>query len=65
METLIDTLKLIERSPDIGEGRRTCSGVLWPLITQLPSQLIELQPSEEGGGKVRMTSQGLEVLTYS
>lgn len=57
-------LQLIRRSPDRGDGWRSVSSALWPLVTNAPSDLVELRPSEGGGGSVRLTSDGEAVVRH-
>ncbi len=59
-----NTLALIQRSPDRGDGWRSVSGACWPLLDGIPSDLVETEPSNDGG-RVRMTDSGMAVLLYS
>jgi hypothetical protein len=58
------TIKLILRSPDRGEGWRSVSSVLWPMIREgLPADLAELRP-EGDAGFIRLTARGQAVADY-
>lgn len=59
-------LRLIERSPDAGEGWRSVSPVLWPHIhlANLPSELVETEDRHDGGGRIRLTEKGDAVMRY-
>ena len=57
-------LKLILRSPTIGLGWRKCSAICWPLLDQIPAELIERQGSYEDGGVVKLTRVGEIVAGY-
>ena len=63
-EQIKSTLGLIMRSPDRGDGWRSVSGACWPLLEDMPGELIELEPSEVGG-RARMTEAGRTVLLYA
>lgn len=58
-----DTLHLIERSPDRGDGWRVCSSVTWPLITEFPHQ--ELIERNDETLAVRLTEVGRAVVKYA
>lgn len=49
------------KAPD---GWAKVSAVVWPLMESMPSDLIELRPSDDGGF-ARVTDQGVAVLMYS
>lgn len=52
----LDTIKLIQRSPDRGDGWRSCSRVLFDgLISIMPDELVE---KDEEGLRVRLTKDG-------
>lgn len=55
-------LYLIQRDID-AEGWTKVSSVVWPLVANLPPELIELRPSDDGG-HVRLTSEGGIVLKW-
>ena len=63
-EQIKSTLDLISRSPDRGDGWRSVSGACWPLLENMPGELIELEPGEVGG-RARMTDAGRTVLAYT
>lgn len=55
-------LRLIRRSTPI-DGWYKVSGVVWPLLADTPSDLVEKRPSEDGG-MVRLTPRGEAVADY-
>ncbi len=55
-------LGLIQRSADIGDGWRQVSDVLWPHVQDAPGELVELDDIQK---RIRLTSEGSAVLTYS
>jgi hypothetical protein len=57
-------LALIMRSPDRGEGWRTVSAAVWPLVQDFPADLVELEPNENGGGRIRLNSDGHAVARH-
>lgn len=58
-------LQLICRSPDIGDGWRTVSRVIMPLVEKYADQtLIEWTKNDDGTGRVRLTEKGGIVLPY-
>src|SRR3546814_6043974 len=59
-DRLMNTLRLIQRSPDRGGGWRTCSATCWPLVEGLPSEPVELAPAAGGGGQMRLTEKRSE-----
>ncbi|OAN76672.1 hypothetical protein A8B82_14835 [Sulfitobacter sp. EhC04] len=62
-ENEIILLKLIERSPDIGDGWRQVSGSLWPLIAkQSHPDLTELDAANK---RIRFTPEGQTVMRYA
>lgn len=53
-------LHLILRSPDLGDGWRRVSDMVWPLVEKFPHQeLIETRQSE-----VRLSEKGVTVAGY-
>lgn len=56
-------LRLIEKGA-AGDGWAPVSTVVWPLIAALPTDLVELLPSDNGG-HARLTHDGEVVLLYS
>ena len=59
-----DFIRLILRSPDIGEGWRKVSDPLWKLVEAFAHQeLLEKQDSAEGK-KVRLSPDGIVVARY-
>jgi hypothetical protein len=55
-------LRLIERSPDIGEGWRQCSTPLWPhVVDQSPPDLVELDHEQK---RVRFTPEGIIIMRW-
>jgi hypothetical protein len=63
-QTIKAALALINRSPDVGGGWRHVSGACRPLLTDVPSSLVEFK-TEDDGSMVRMTEEGQAVLMYS
>lgn len=54
-------LKLLLRSPDIGDGWRKVSSVVWPLVLEFPHpELIRLR----NGCEVRLSKSGLVLVDY-
>jgi len=54
-------LKLLLRSPDIGEGWRNVSQTVWPLVDAFQHKdLIETKD----GNKVRLSERGLVLVDY-
>ena len=62
---LLDFMKLIMRSPDVGDGWRTITKNLWACI-ELHSrpELVESVQDETGGGRLRLTERGRIVFEY-
>ena len=46
------------------DGWAKVSKIVWPMVAQLPADLVELRPSDDGG-HVRLTEHGHVVLKYS
>ena len=61
----IQTMKLINRSPDKGEGWRTVSSVCWPLLKDVPDELIEKERFEDGSGRVRFSHEGQTIMNFA
>ena len=60
-----NVLKLIRRSKSDDDGWYAVSKVVWPLVySTLPDDLIEVEPLEEGGGRLRFTLRGQAVADY-
>lgn len=55
-------LKLVERSPDRGEGWRQCTEATWPLVEKFSR--TELVERDEEKRKIRLTARGRDVLEY-
>ena len=47
------------------DGWAKVSAAVAGLVEQIPGDLIEFQPLENGGGKARLTDQGKTVLNYT
>lgn len=61
----IGFLRLLMRSPDIGDGWRKVSSVVWPLVDGFKRpELIESEGSRENGGRVRLSERGAVVVYY-
>lgn len=56
------TLALANRSPKDTEGWSSVSENCWPLIKDMPAELLE---KDEQVRRVRITEKGHAVLTYS
>lgn len=60
-----DLLRLVERSPDAGDGWRTVSPLLWSAVHKNSRpELLELEPHSGGGGRVRFTPRAKIALDY-
>jgi len=59
-------IRLIMRSPDIGDEFRTVSTILTPLVTRIVAELPELYElrTTDEGCSIRLTTQGLTVAKY-
>lgn len=55
-------LRLIDRDKD-SEGWTKISKVVWPFIVKLPSDLVIVRPSEDGG-HAQLTKQCSDMLHY-
>ena len=55
-------LKLLLRSPDVGDGWRNVSEVVWPLVTGFDKEKLIETDSENK--RVRLTPEGLIVVEY-
>lgn len=56
-------LRLIERSPDIGEGWRQVSQLLWPTVSaNCHPQLMELNTENR---RIRITAEGETIMRYA
>lgn len=63
-DKLRQLLQLVKRSPADVEGWRKVSVPVWPLVANLPSDLVTLEPSPDGGGRMRPTDRGQAVIDY-
>ena len=57
-------LRLVKRSPDVGDGWKKCGEMLWPFAQKVPEELMEREP-DEVGGRVRVTPMGDAVCKYA
>ena len=58
-------LQLMLRSPDVGEGWRNVSSVLWQLVDKFDRpELVEKERHEDGSGRVRLTERGKVLVDY-
>ena len=58
-------LRLLLRSPDRGEGWRTVSKPLWRLVESFGAkELLEIESSDAGGGRARLSERGLIIVDY-
>lgn len=67
----VDLIDLILRSPDLGDGSRNVSKLLWPLVSRdhrLPEEIAEYSTYQLAGGgevhRVRLTDFGQRLLGY-
>ncbi len=58
-----DMLRLVQRSPDIGDGWRQVSEMLWPLVTS--SGHTELLEKDAENLRVRFTQEGKTVVRFA
>lgn len=56
-------LRLVQKGRD-AQGWAKVSKMLWPIVQGLPSELVELRPSEDGG-HMKLTEAGETVLAWS
>lgn len=56
-------LRLAQRDKD-ADGWTKVSGVVWPLLQDIPPELAELRPAEVGG-HIRLTEEGDIVLNWT
>ena len=59
----IHLLRLTAKDAD-AEGWSKVSGLLWPICSKLPDDLIEKRPSDDGG-HIRLTSYGKAIVRYA
>lgn len=60
-----DAIRLILRSPDRGDGWRTCSALVWSgLMLSLHESRPALIELDEVNHRVRLSSEGLTVAKY-
>ena len=58
-------LRLIRRSPSVG-GWAQSSKHIWPLISELPDELVERKDSNDAeAGMVRLTERGNAILDWT
>ena len=57
-------LELVKRSPQDADGWRKVSKPIWPLVANMPTDLVALEPSADGGGRLRLTDRGQAVSDY-
>lgn len=58
-----DLLRLIQRSPDIGEGWRQVSQLLWPTVSgNCHPHLTELDAENR---RIRITAEGETIVRYA
>lgn len=61
----ISFLRLLRRSKEVGDGWRNVSMGFWSLVEEFGQpELIEVKPSGDGGGRVRLTERGSIVVDY-
>jgi hypothetical protein len=59
----LNLMRLTRRDGD-GDGWARVSSVVWPAVGDLPDELVEKRPSDDGG-HIRLTEAGRVVLRYS
>ena len=59
-----DIILLYQRSKKDNDGWAIVSIPIWPLMSSVPSELIELQGNETTGGRARLTEHGKIVADY-
>jgi hypothetical protein len=64
-ERHITILRLAARSPRDADGWSVVSARVWPLLENVPIDLLESVRNEDGGGKARITDRGHLLLSYS
>jgi len=61
----INFIRLVQRSPDRGDGWRSVSALLWRMVEGFARQeLIERERNEDGTGRVRLNERGNIVAEY-
>ena len=55
-------LKLIAKGQNNPEGWAPVSRPVYPLVLEMPAELVELNPAEEGRGRARLTQAGRNIL---
>ena len=64
-DRLRNILALIKRSERDPEGWYEVSDAVWPTVAPyLPTDLVTLEPSSDGGGKLKLTERGQAVCDY-
>lgn len=61
-ERIKGLLALINRSPDQGDGWRNVSDTCWPLVRDMPLELVEIDADNQ---RIRMNDKGYAVLTFA
>ena len=61
----IGFLRLVQRSPNDGDGWRSVGKMLWPIVIGFKRpELIETEALPDGMGRVRFSERGEIVLSY-
>lgn len=55
-------LRLIARDQQNPNGWAPVSKTLFPLVQKMPTELVELHPTEEGRGRARLTERGQSLI---
>jgi len=55
-------LQLIAKGQQTPDGWCPVSGVLYPLVKKMPAELVELHPTETGGGRAQLTHAGQNLI---
>jgi hypothetical protein len=58
-------LQLLLRSPDVGEGWRNVSEVVWPFIENFNEKSLIETEKHDKGGRVRLTHDGRVVCKFA
>lgn len=57
-------LRLVAAGKDDENGWAKVSAPVFPLVNQMPKELVEIEQVEAGGGRARLTQEGTVVLKW-
>ncbi len=57
-------IQLIEKEGNQHGGWAKVSRCLYPLVREMPPELVETEADEKGGGRARLTRLGQEILNW-